>query len=313
MPSRIVLTAVELGVFGSLSEGAGASVDVAAEIGADPRATDRLMNALVALGLLTKDGDLFSNTAEAGRYLVPSSPEYAGGALMHAANLWESWSTLTDAVRRGRAVFEREERPDRDWTTSFISAMDWNARAHAPELIGLIDLDGVGRVLDVGGGSGAYAIEMCRAKPDLEAVVFDLPQVVPITQGYIERAGMASRVTTAAGDYTADELGRDFDLVLLSQILHSNSPSENLELLARCRRALRRAGRIVIQEFVVDESRTSPANAVIFALNMLVGTRAGDTYTQSEITAWLDAAGFADVRRIDPPSGATALLVAAAA
>lgn len=308
MPSRILLTAVELKVFGALGDESKTSVEVASALDTDPRATDRLMDALVALGFLAKSGDRFTNTPETQQSLVPGRPGYAGDALMHAVNMWDSWSTLTAAVTRGTSVFRREGDARADWVRPFISAMHYNASASAPGVALLVDLAGVRRLLDVGGGSGAYSMEFCRAKPDLDAVVFDLPDVVPITREYIEAAGLSDRISTLAGDFTADELPSGFDLVFVSAIIHMNSQEANIDLLRKCARALNPGGRVVIQDFIVDEARTSPPHAAIFALNMLVATRAGDTYTEDEVRSWLAETGFGDVTRVDPPSGATLII-----
>ncbi|MBI2843512.1 MAG: methyltransferase domain-containing protein [Armatimonadetes bacterium] len=309
--SRILLTAVELGVFPALGSGPRTSEEVAAMLRTDPRATDRLMNALVALELLVKEGNLFGNSPEAQEVLVPGGPDYMGGALMHTVNMWDSWSTLTEAVRRGTSVLVREGEARADWVVPFIAAMHYHSSRGADDIVGLIDLDGVERVLDVGGGSGVYSIAFCRAKPALRAVVFDLPDVVGLTEKYVQQAGMSGRITTASGDFHADEFGGGFDLVFLSAIIHMNSPEENIRLFKKCRRALREGGRIVVQDFIVEESRVSPPHGAIFALNMLVATPSGDTYTEAEVTAWLQAAGFAPPTRIDPPGIGTTLLIAA--
>ena len=153
-------------------------------------------------------------------------------------------------------------------------------------------------MLDVGGGSGAYAIAFARAHPALSAVVLDLPTVLPIAAGHIEEAGLSKRIATRAGDLRADDLGRDFDLVFVSSICHMLGPDGNRDLLARCARALAPGGRVVIQDFILEPDRTAPRQAVLFAINMLVGTEAGGTYTEAEYAAWLAAAGLADVRRI---------------
>lgn len=311
-PSRIVLTAAELGIFGQLRDGSKTSAEVASAIGTDPRATDRLMNALDALGLLVKQGDMFVNTDDAQEYLVPGKPEYAGGALMHANNMWDSWSTLTQAVKAGTSVFRREEEEYKEWVKPFIAAMHYIAMERAPKIVSLLDLENVHRVLDVGGGSGAYSIAFCNAKPDIEAVVFDLPDVVPLTQQYVAEACLSERISTTTGDYNKDDLGSEFDIVFLSAIIHSNSPEENIELFRKSRRALKPNGQIVVQDFIMDPDRTSPPMAAVFALNMLVGTEAGDTYTEEEVRDWFEKASFTDAQRIDPPEGGTVLLTARA-
>jgi len=301
--SRALLTAYELGVFRALGDSRRASSAVAAEIGADPRATDRLMNALCALRVLGKENGRFYNTDAAREALVPGDGGDPGG-LMHTVHLWNTWGTLTEAVKKGKSVLlpgvnERGER----WLTAFIAAMHDRASRQAPAAIAQLDLARVNSVLDVGGGSGAYAMAFARAKKGLRATVFDLPNVLPITRGYIEREGLAAVVTTAEGDYLGDELPRGYDLVLLSAIVHSNSPEENGALIAKCARALNSGGIVVVQDFVMDDGRVNPAAGALFALNMLVGTERGDTFTESEITGWMAAAGLSGVSRQASPFG----------
>jgi len=173
--------------------------------------------------------------------------------------------------------------------------------------VAALDLDGVRRVLDVGGGSGAYAAAFAGAKPGLEAVVFDLSEVLPLTRRFLAEAGMLDRVGLVAGDYERDALGRDFDLVLLSQILHSQPPHANRALLGKAAAALRPGGQLVVQEFIMDEDRAGPPFNTLFALNMLVNTEAGDTYTGAEVQDWMEAAGVTGVMRRDFAFGTTIL------
>jgi len=308
MRSRAFLTACELDLFTVVGGRERTSAEVAADLRTDGRATDRLMNALCTVGVLEKSGERFRNAAATRRFLVRDAPEYMGG-LMHWVHLWESWSTLTAAVRRGAAVTEPSVN-DRgeEWLRSFIAAMHWRACQHGPGVVGALDLTGVSRVLDVGGGSGAYAMAFVRAKQALSATVFDLPNVLPLTAQYVRRAGLQDRVALVAGDYETDDLGRGFDLVFLSAIIHSNSPQGNRALLRKGVAALTPAGRLVVQDFVVDEDRVGPPFGVLFALNMLVGTRAGDTYTESEVRRWMEEAGLEGVARLDTAFG-TSLFV----
>ena len=301
MASRVLLSGFELGVFTALGHGPRTSAQVAATVKADARATDRLLDALVVLGLLRKSAGRFSNGPAAARRLVAGRPGYMAG-LGHSASLWRTWSTLTESVRQGRGVLkEPVGRRGAAWFASFIAAMHERARQTADGVVSRLDLRGVSRVLDVGGGSGAYAMACARAKPGLRATVFDLPQTAVLTRGYIRKAGLSSRVDVRVGDYEKDALPRGHDLALLSAIIHSCSPAGTLRLFRKCARALNPGGRIVVQEFVVDESRTAPAFAVYFALNMLVGTQAGDAYTESEISSWMRQAGFGGIRRQDTP------------
>ena len=292
---RVLLGAVELDIFSAVGGGATAA-RVAARAGTDARATGMLLNALVALGALTKKRTVYRNT--------PASARLVGGqrlALMHTVNVFKAWTTLTDCVRKGTAVVPpKVERRNPEWTRSFIAAMHANAATAAAEMVRRVGAKHVRRLLDIGGGSGAYSLAFARANKSLRAEVFDLDSVVPIAQQHIDEAGLGDRVTTRTGNLRRDEFGSGYDLVLLSAICHMLGPEENLDLLCRSFRALAPGGRVVIRDFILDEDKTSPARAALFALNMLVATEKGATYTEAEYASWLRQAGFRNVTRPDP-------------
>jgi hypothetical protein len=204
--SRIFLTAFEMDVFTVLGDEEKSSKEISDSINADHRGTDRLLNALCALKVLKKSGNKYRNSPNAAQYLVKGKSDYQAG-LMHTVHLWNSWDTLTDAVRNGGLVRQRpvEERDD-EWFVGFIAAMHNRAAKEAPELVSRLNLSGVSRVLDVGGGSGAFSMAFVRASESIKATVFDLPNVVSLTQGYIEKEGLDHRIDTVAGDYNKDVL-----------------------------------------------------------------------------------------------------------
>jgi (2Fe-2S) ferredoxin/SAM-dependent methyltransferase len=306
--SRVVLTAIELDLFTALGRGSDGS-GVAGKLGTDPRATESLLNALVAMDLLEKRDGIYTATAVSARYFVEGAPDDARAALMHTVHLWPRWSTLTDCVREGTSVtFEEITEQGEEWTHAFISAMHRNAAFRAPLVVRAVGVGGVGRMLDVGGGSGAYSIAFARAKEDLHADVLDLYSVVPIAQGHIEEAGLSERVKTRVGDFRIDDFGSGYDLVFVSAICHMNGLDENRDLLAKSFRALAPSGRIAIQDFILDSDKTSPRFAALFALNMLVGTRAGSSYSGDEYSRWLEEAGFRQVHPVELP-GPTGLII----
>jgi ubiquinone/menaquinone biosynthesis C-methylase UbiE len=297
--SRILLSAFELDVFTVLGDEEKSSEEVADTIGADPRGTDRLLNALCALEVLAKSMGKFANSPAAAQLLVKGKPGYQAG-LMHTVHLWDSWSTLTSAVQNGGLVNQRpvEERDD-TWFVAFIAAMHGRAAREAPGLVNRLDLAGVSRVLDVGGGSGAFSMAFVRAKDELKSTLFDLPNVVSLAQGYIEKEGLSDKIDIVAGDYNQDELPTGYDLVFLSAIIHSNSPQHNQALFNRVSRSLNPGGRIVISDFIMNDDRVSPAFGAFFALNMLVNTPEGDTYTEQEVKEWIAKAGMSFIERND--------------
>jgi (2Fe-2S) ferredoxin/SAM-dependent methyltransferase len=307
--TRVILSAVELDIFTAVGQKAG-SKEVAENLGIDPRASEMLLNALVALDLLEKKDGVFFNTPLSARYLMENSPDDSRASMMHSVHLWDRWSTLTDCIRKGTSVTYTEPSERReDWTESFIAAMNKNATLRAPQVARVIGLDGVTNVLDVGGGSAAYSIAFARTNSSLHAEVFDLPDVVPIARRHIEAAGLSNRIVTRVGDFRKDDFGPGFDLILVSAICHMNSPEENLDLVKKAFGALTPGGRIVIQDFILGPDKTSPLTAALFSLNMLVGTRSGSSYSENEYTAWLKTVGFRDIRLMRLP-GPTALMLA---
>jgi SAM-dependent methyltransferase len=300
--SRVFLTGFELGIFTVLGEEEKTSDQVAKKIKADPRATDRLLNALCVTGAIIKKHGMFSNSEAAIKYLVKGSPEYQGG-LMHSVNLWDSWSNLSESVKTGNSVRINTitERDDK-WFKPFIAAMHNRAFSEAPSLVEQIDLTGVKKVLDVGGGSGAYSMAFVKAGDNICSTVFDLPNVVKMTRKYIREEGLERKIDTVAGDYNTDELPAGYDLVFLSAIIHINSPEQNIELIKKSGRALNPGGRIVISDFIMDDDRIHPPFGAFFALNMLVNTDSGDTYTESEVKNWMEKAGLSFVERKETQS-----------
>jgi SAM-dependent methyltransferase len=301
--SRVLLTGVELRVFTFIGSGGLTSGEVATRAGCHRRATDRLLNALCALGLLDKRDNRFFNTADTSRYLVDTSPEYAAG-LGHTASLWHTWSGLTSAVRDGTSTVPRaiNDRGD-TWLEPFIAAMHYRARAQSDPIAALLPIGPASRVLDVGGGSGAFAMAMARRHPGLRAVVFDLPNVVPLTQSYVAAAALDHVVTTATGDYLADPLPTGFDLVFLCAVVHSNDAMQNAALVAKCAASLNPGGHLAIVDWVMSPDRVAPAAGAMFALNMLVGTGGGDTFTEEEMAGWLAGAGLVGFERRATPFG----------
>ncbi len=307
--SRIILTAHELNLFTLLKDGPLTSPVMAKAIGANERATDRLMNALVPIGLLKKAGSQFSNSDFSTRFMIKGQPTYMGG-VTHLGHLWKTWSTLTEAVKAGTSVAVKQSIGNREevWLESFIAAMHSRGLQQAKEIAAVLDLSQTRQALDIGGGSGAFTFEFIRENPAIRGTIFDLPNVIPITRQYISHEGFDDSVTTLAGDYLKDKFGYDYDLVFVSAVLHINSPEENMLLINKCAEALNPGGQLVILDHIMTDDRTGPAVGAFFALNMLVGTEKGDTYTEKEIKLWMQAAGFKYIRRRDTPQGSNMMI-----
>lgn len=225
---------------------------------------------------------------------------------MHSNHLWNTWSNLTKVVKTGVSAHPDEinERGD-EWLFSFINAMHDRAKKQAPQQISNIDLSGIKSIIDIGGGSGAFSMAFVKRKPEIEATVFDLPNVVPITRKFLDKEGFSDKISTCAGDYTKNDLPEGFDLAFLSAIIHSNSLEVNQDLIKKCYACLNKNGRIVIQDWIMNNERTHPVQGAVFAINMLVGTESGDCFTDQEVTIMLKSAGFKNITRIEFESGSS--------
>ncbi len=297
MESMILLTAMELDIFTVIDTSEMTSKEISEALNVPHRSADRLLNAVCALGCLARKNGRFSNIPSLLPFLIRTSENFFGG-YRHLYGLYHRWGTLPDAVRNDGRVFDRAKAEEGS-TESFIEAMHSRAKHSAPALVAKIDTEGVERILDVGGGSGVFSMAFVRKDGRISAVVFDLPEVVELAGKYVEREGLSDRISTLAGNYHTDDFGSGYDLVFLSAIVHINSPEENRDLLRKTCDSLKPGGRIVIQDFIMEEDRIHPPGGAVFALNMLVNTEGGDTYTEGEIGGWLEAAGCVDISRIE--------------
>ena len=304
MPSRCILTALELDIFTAVGDGANAE-QIGTRIHANARAAGILLNALVALGLLSKSGDDYKNTPESARFFVEGSKDNHRNGLLHTANIWHRWSTLTDAVRRGTRVPIGLRPNDRDntpeWTRNFIAGMQRNAKNRAPLVVKALGTAGVRRILDLGGGSGAYSIAFAKACPDVQCEILDIPEVVPLTAEYVSQAGLSAQVSLRPGDMLEDDFGSGYDIIMLNAICHMFSEEQNQGIFRRAHQALAPNGRLVVQDFILNPDKAGPQRAALFSLNMLVATDAGASYSEFGYTQWMKAAGFAEVCRINLP------------
>lgn len=296
--SRIILTAYELDIFTFIGEKKFNSETISKKLNLNINAVERLLNALVALKLLEKENDNYKNTDDSLMFLSKESPSYMAG-LMHSNHLWNTWSHLTNVVRTGIVAHHAEinERGD-EWIEAFINAMHYRGKIQAPSQISKIDLQNVNSLLDVGGGSGCFSMEFINRKPELKAAVFDLPNVVPISKNIIEREGYSGKIEHYSGNYTTDELPQGFDLIFLSAIIHSNSYEINENLVSKCYNSLNENGKIVIQDWIMNNDKTEPAHGAIFSINMLVGVEGGDCYSEKEVSSWMKKAGFSDISKV---------------
>ena len=296
MSSRVILTATEIDIFTLLERKPSTAKDLAERLGLDLKATTRLLDCLVVYGFLKKFEGRYLNT-EKGAVLSADHPETVRPMVLHMDHLWTTWGQLTGRVRKGR---DSQTKPglkfDEKRLKAFIGAMHVGAKTLSSEIAEAYDSSPYKKLLDVGGASGTYSVAFLRKNPKMRAVIFDLKKVIPMAKERLQEEGLFDRVEFVAGDFYKDALPTGCDLALLSAIIHQNSIEENETLFLKIHRALEPGGVILIRDHIMDESRTKPPAGAVFALNMLVNTRGGDTYTFREVKDALEKAGFKDIR-----------------
>ena len=280
------------------------SDEAAKKINSDSRATDRLMNALCSMGLLKKVHGKFYNSDLSSKYLVEGKPEFMGN-LYHTNNLWDTWSNLTDSRIKGSSIISNQNKNEKDdWVKYFIGAMHYRGVNQGKIIARMIDLTNVKRMLDVGGGSAAFSMEFVKRNLAINAVLLDLPYVIPLTKKYVSEAGLSDKFDFIEGDYLTQDFEGSYDLILLSAIVHINNFEQNKMLIKKCADALNKNGMIIISDFVMNDDRTRPYHGTLFSLNMLVGTANGDTFTEGEIKEWFEPAGLSKIERKNTSFGA---------
>jgi predicted O-methyltransferase YrrM len=295
--SRILLTGAELDLFTLLTPAPLPAEEVAAKAGADLRAITILLDALTALGFLAKQEGKYLCPPWVSSFLSAKAPNSIMPMILHMTHLWERWSGLTGVVRGAKP----QKRPpsssqDENEIRAFIGAMHAIAAPLAPRIVAAVNPGQSRHLLDVGGASGTYTLAFLRALPEMRATLFDRPAVIEMARERMSEAGVLDRTRLVSGDFYVDEFPTGHDLAFVSAIIHQNSPEQNLDLFRKVWRALVPGGRIVIRDHVMSSDRTRPKDGAVFAVNMLVGTSGGNTYSYDEIQDGLTHAGFTRVR-----------------
>lgn len=289
---------VKLEIFTRIGADSLDAQTMAARLQGDLRGVEMLLNALAAMQLLEKNEGRFRNSEIAMTALVKDSPQYMGYMIKHHHFLVESWANLDQAVRSGQPVRKSAVNADDDRRESFLMGMFNNAMGTAPQVAKAIDLRGRSKLLDLGGGPGTYAIHFCKNNENLKAVVYDLPTTRPFAEKIIERFGLSQRIDFIGGDYLSDPLPDSFDAVWLSHILHAEGPAECRRLIHKAAAVLPTGGLMVIHDFILDSTMDGPVFPALFALNMLLGTPAGQTYSEGQIEEMMVQAGIVQTKRL---------------
>jgi O-methyltransferase domain/Dimerisation domain len=320
--SKTLLSAVELGLFTALGEGPLTGPQIRERLGLHTRPLYDFLDALLALGMLERDGDgppaRYRNSAETARFLDKRSPAYIGGLLeMASVRLFRHWSHLTTALQTGlpqseakdgaagffEAVYSDERRLEQ-----FIAGMQGGQFGNFQALLENVDLSRCKVLADIGGAGAMFSILAARKYPDLRCVSFDLPPVLPLARRNVEQAGLGDRIQLVAGNFFEDPLPTA-DVITMGNILHDWDETKKRLLIARAHAALAPRGRFIAIENVIDDDRRENVFGLLMSLNMLIELEGGFDYTGAQFDAWSRAAGFARTEVV-PLAGACSAAIA---
>jgi hypothetical protein len=309
--AAVLAAAADLDLFSALAHTPLTAAQLARKRQCDLRALTTLLDALAALRLLEKHGGKYALPAGLDAFLTPAGAQSVLAMAQHQANCFRRWAQLAWVVKTGRPARRtpsvRGEAGDEE---SFIGAMHNISAPNADRVIRAVRPLRFRRLLDIGGASGTWTIAFLRACPAARATLFDLPHVLPLARRRLAANRLGKRVKLVAGDFTRDALPAGADLAWVSAIVHQNSRAQNRALFAKVFAALTPGGRIAIRDILMEEGRTRPVAGALFAVNMLVATKGGGTFTFAELREDLEAEGFFEVALARADEAMNAIVVA---
>lgn len=310
----VMEAAIQHRVFDILDSGPKTIQEVQKASGASERGLTAIMNALVGLNLLAKGPQgRYALTPESSAFLVSTKPAFQGGLIRHCSqHLIPKWLNLNQIVATGEPVKAvNQQAMGSDFFQKFVTDIFPMSYPAAQALARHLNFNGAGRpvrALDLAAGSGVWGIALAQSSEQVHVTAVDWPGVIPITRKSVAGFGLAERFLFVEGDLLQADFGGDYAVATLGHILHSEGRERSRALLAKTFRTLASRGTIAIAEFLVHPDRTGPLNGLLFAVNMLVNTESGDTYSFEEIAGWLKEAGFTDPRTLESPGPSPLIL-----
>jgi len=302
--SKVLFSAVELGVFSALAKGPRDLEALRIEVGVSERGARDFFDSLVALDLLARDGcGRYRNTPEADLYLDREKPTYIGGELDHFNKRgYPHWHSLTAALKTGKPQsvasagnYFLNVYSDQSVLETYTEGMTAGARLVAPAIAAKFPWHQHRTVIDIGTSQGGLPVEIARAHAHITGGGFDLPPVRPRFERYVERHGLSERLRFHAGDFLRDPLP-GADVLIIGRVLHNWDLATKLMLLRKAHDALPSSGALIVYERMIDDGRQISAAGLLASLNMLIMTDGGFDYTPADLMGWMRDAGFRDLR-----------------
>ena len=310
--SATFLAANKLGLFEQLCDQPLTAAELASACGFQTDHVQPLLRALCSLELLNKEGEQYSNTPTARAFLVPGQPTYLGEAIQYMHDVYHAWGDLAEAITDGGPATSPQLQlgGDDSKTRSFVLGMHNRALAIAPGVVEKVDLTGMRKLLDVGGGPGTYSLLFCKKYPDLKCEVLDLPAVVNVAREIAAEWQMNSRVEFRCGSYLEDNFGEQNDAVLMSGMLHRETAETCRQIIRRAAESVNPGGICVAADIFLNAEKDGPELSTLFALNMFLTSDSGGAHSWTEIESWMREAGLTDLETIhlEPPAPHTIVI-----
>lgn len=300
--TRILFSAIEIGIFEKTNKNPVDTAEVAADCGTDSRYTETILNSLVSMRLLNKNGNTYENTSVAKKYLIKGSDFFMGDIILFTGNSWESWGKLSSSIKEGKPQSKPyiEKQHDKEWEY-FIKGMHNYAlsRGDAEKTTQLIDLSNYSNLLDIACGPGTYSFELAKKYSNLNIILFDLPNTINITKKIGVEYSFSDRIKYITGDYNSYDFSSSYDCALLFNIIHQENYDNNLKLIRKIYDCLDQGGTLIIKDHILNEDKTLPEDGSIFSVQMRL-TNGGRCYSENEIRSWMSKVGFREITKIGP-------------
>ncbi|QQS47748.1 MAG: methyltransferase [Acidobacteriota bacterium] len=304
-PSKTLLSAIEMGVFTELAHGPENFESLSGRLGLHPRSARDFLDALVALGFLSRVADKYGNTPETDLFLDRKKPSYIGGILEMANHrLYPFWGHLTEALRTGQPQNEAKSAGPAIFETlyadparlkQFLAAMTGISHGANMTIARNFPWQDYSTFADVGTAQGDLAVQIALANPHLRGYGYDLSEVAPIFEEYIQAVGVADRIDFISGDFFKDDLPGT-DVITMGHILHDWDLPTKKMLIKKAYDAVPKGGALIVYDSIIDDDRSKNAFGLMMSLNMLIETPGGFDYTGADCQGWMREAGFSSTR-----------------
>ncbi len=301
--AQTLLTANRMGLFGLLSSEALTLQQIADGLNSQPQACRLLLNACIALQLVSEQDGLYACSELSRAFLAPGSPAYLGDAIRYSDDLYQTWGKLQQALETGQPQMPAQQYTgeNEQQTRHFVYGMHNRALGVGRVLVDLLNLEGRRQMIDVGGGPGTYSSLLAQRYPKLHSTVLDLPSVVEIADEIIDSMKMSERVKTRPLDYHHEDFPTGNDVVLISGVFHRETEETCRGFIERARDALEPGGMLVISDIFTDANSQGPRFATLFGLNMMLTAEQGTVHADAAVVNWMEQAGFGQLHRREFP------------